>query len=223
MAVDDGGAQRAWVVRVRGTRGARGLPGAVAVRARRARVAGVAPGAVVEEEALHAEAVFHAHAPRAGKAVQRTRLGRVRSCGAVVVRGTLCAQHVCEIAFVRAGVASGAALLPAHVRFEEEARVAQTVRPRGCAGRRRLRVRVALRARAVLELALEKRVAAQPARLRSVLEARPAEAVQRAARVGVGEGARARRARSARFRRLVSEEPSVAGYAVQRLEVAFST
>jgi hypothetical protein len=78
---------------------------------------------------------------------------------------------------------------------------------------------VARRARAVREAALKKRVRAHCARLRRVLEAGLAQAVERAARVRVVEGARARGARRARFRRLRAEEARVAGDAVHRLEV----
>lgn len=78
---------------------------------------------------------------------------------------------------------------------------------------------MARRARAVREAPLEKRGRAHFARLRRVLEAGLAEAVQRAARVRVVEGARARRARRARFRRLRAIEPRVARDAVQRLEL----
>lgn len=151
--------------------------------------------------------------------MRRALLGRDRVRGAEVVLRTLRARGVGQLPLVRARRARSAALLAGAVELEEEARAAQALRALRCAERRGLGVGVARSARAVREAALEERVRAHFARLRRVLEAGLAQAVQRAARVRVVEGARARGARRARFRRLRAVEPRVAGDAVQRLEV----
>jgi hypothetical protein len=140
-------ARRRGVVGVRGTRRARRLPGAVRVAPRRARAAGVARGhaarrvrgrarRVREEEALDAEAVLDAPAPRRREAVRRTLLRRDRVRGAEVVRRTLRARRVGQLPLVRARRARPAALLAVAVELEEEARAAQALRAQRRARRR---------------------------------------------------------------------------------------
>lgn len=142
-------ARRRGVVGVGRTRRARWLAGAVGVAPRRARTAGVARrhpaqrvrgGArrVREEEALDAEAVLHAPAPRRREAVRRALLRGDRVRGAEVVLRTLRARGVGQLPLVRARRARPAALLPAAVQLEEEACAAQALRALRRARRRGL-------------------------------------------------------------------------------------